>query len=205
MKVAVEARLKNGILYEAAKKLGSQTALARYLGLTPAEVGRWINFRDTAIKEQIRANARTPAFWQDIENKLFELTGHTFEEIFPPEVRSQAFLKREKRMAAIVEMPIEQLIAAGVAPQLPPAPDDLLFAKEGQQAIEYVLQYLKPRSRQVIEMRFGLGSYNNPHSLQEVGEAMGITPERVRQIENSALTRLRWKGLSKHLKPWKDR
>lgn len=44
MKVAIQARLKNGILYEAAKKMGSASALARFPEVSASELGAWINF-----------------------------------------------------------------------------------------------------------------------------------------------------------------
>lgn len=206
MKVAVEARLKNGILYEAAKKLGSISALARYLGLRPVEVGQWINFKRSAITltelgshRGNRPKERTSEFWQEIENKLFDLTGHTLEEIFPPEIRSKAFLEREKRMATVVDMSIEQLIAAGAVPQLPPAPDELLFAKESQETIKFVLASLTPNQEKVIRMRFGLDG-GSEHTLAEVAKAIGVTVERVRQIEKQALFKMRKRPLRRQLK-----
>lgn len=187
MKVAIQARLKNGILFEAAKKMGSQSALARHLGIPATELGEWVNFKRSAISLR---SSRSPATWQEIENKLFELTGCTLEEIFPPEIRSAAFLKREKKIEAIVEMPVEQLMAAGAVPQLPPAPDELLFTKERSAMIERVLAGLSPRQRQVIKLRFGL-SGEDEHPLTEVAAKMNVTSERVRQIEMKALKRLR--------------
>src|SRR3954466_5399646 len=52
------------------------------------------------------------------------------------------------------------------------------------------LQRLNPRMRQVLELRFGLGG-SEPNTLQTVGERLGITRERVRQIEARALGELR--------------
>ena len=53
-----------------------------------------------------------------------------------------------------------------------------------------VLLTLKPREREVILMRFGLEDMDE-QTLEEVGEAMGVTRERVRQIEAKALGKLR--------------
>lgn len=198
MKVAIQARLKNGILYEAAKKLGSQSALARYLGLTPMEVGAWINFQRTP-HSVTTYHRRSEEFWQDIENKLFALTGHTLEEIFPPELATEAFLKRQKRIEAIVEMPVEQLLAAGAVPQLLPAPDDALLHKETTEIVDYVLDTLKPNYKQVLELRYGLDG-GGERTLAEVGKIMGVGPERVRQIEVSALRKLRHPSREKILK-----
>jgi len=52
------------------------------------------------------------------------------------------------------------------------------------------LQSLNPRLRHVLELRFGL-SGSDPKTLEEVGEGLGITRERVRQLEGRALRELR--------------
>jgi RNA polymerase primary sigma factor len=59
-----------------------------------------------------------------------------------------------------------------------------------KERIDEVLRCLPPRDRLVIEMRFGLGE-GHPHTLDEVAQTMGITRERVRQIEMRALLKLR--------------
>jgi RNA polymerase primary sigma factor len=56
--------------------------------------------------------------------------------------------------------------------------------------IREVLQSLPPREAHILELRFGLAD-GKSHSLQEVGELVGITRERVRQIESQAMKRLR--------------
>jgi RNA polymerase primary sigma factor len=52
------------------------------------------------------------------------------------------------------------------------------------------LQSLNPRMRHVLALRFGLEG-NHPHTLEEVGTGLGITRERVRQLETRALRELR--------------
>jgi RNA polymerase primary sigma factor len=52
------------------------------------------------------------------------------------------------------------------------------------------LQRLNPRMRHVLALRFGLDG-NRPHTLEEVGSGLGITRERVRQLETRALRELR--------------
>lgn len=65
------------------------------------------------------------------------------------------------------------------------------------QLIQEVLDGLKPRSRQIMKMRYGLGGPTDPaewyapHTLEQVGAELGITRERVRQIEKESLVELR--------------
>ena len=51
-------------------------------------------------------------------------------------------------------------------------------------------QVLSDREAEVIRMRFGIGIADEM-TLQQIGDAIGVTRERVRQIEASALSKLR--------------
>ncbi|MDP0499417.1 MAG: sigma-70 family RNA polymerase sigma factor [Verrucomicrobiota bacterium JB022] len=53
-----------------------------------------------------------------------------------------------------------------------------------------MLAQIDPREAEIIRLRFGLGG-EKPKTLEEVGELFGITRERVRQLQNIALTRMR--------------
>ena len=54
-----------------------------------------------------------------------------------------------------------------------------------------LLEYLDPRERQIIRMRAGLDNHSEGMTLEEIGQQLGITKERVRQIQNRALEKLR--------------
>ena len=60
----------------------------------------------------------------------------------------------------------------------------------GDDALHRAILTLPPREQDVIRMRYGLDSEQEPKSLEEIGRRMGITRERVRQIETQALGRL---------------
>ena len=68
-----------------------------------------------------------------------------------------------------------------------------------KEALNEVLMELKPREREVIKMRFGVGD-NNPRTLEEVGRKFDVTRERIRQIEQKALRKLRIPTRSKKIK-----
>ena len=70
-------------------------------------------------------------------------------------------------------------------------------------SVSEVLSTLTDRERQVIELRFGFGT-NRVHTLEEVGQKMGVTRERIRQIESKALRKMRHPTRSKNLRDYYD-
>ncbi|HEY8408103.1 MAG TPA: sigma-70 family RNA polymerase sigma factor [Gaiellaceae bacterium] len=59
-----------------------------------------------------------------------------------------------------------------------------------ESALHHAVNELPAREQEVIRMRYGLDEEMEPKSLEEIGRRMGITRERVRQIETQALARL---------------
>jgi RNA polymerase primary sigma factor len=64
--------------------------------------------------------------------------------------------------------------------------------------VNRTLESLTPRERRVIELRFGLGNEYG-RTLAEAGTELGLTKERIRQIEKEALTKLRHPSHSREL------
>jgi RNA polymerase primary sigma factor len=69
-------------------------------------------------------------------------------------------------------------------------PDEETALNLRQKELTRALRSLSPRMRHVLELRFGLSGYD-PKTLEEVGEGLGVTRERVRQLEKRALRELR--------------
>jgi RNA polymerase primary sigma factor len=61
---------------------------------------------------------------------------------------------------------------------------------ERQEALSFLMENLRPRERKVLDLRFGLTG-NGTHSLRQIGHLLRISKERVRQIQNRALEKLR--------------
>jgi RNA polymerase primary sigma factor len=71
-----------------------------------------------------------------------------------------------------------------------PGPDDETFERALSESIDEVLETLKEREAKILRLYFGLEG-KEPMTLEEIGGMMGITRERVRQIKEKALARLR--------------
>jgi RNA polymerase primary sigma factor len=69
------------------------------------------------------------------------------------------------------------------------SPDNELLENDVLKSIKDMLADLDEREATVLKMRFGLDN-TEPHTLKEIGEKLGLTRERVRQIETEALRRL---------------
>jgi RNA polymerase primary sigma factor len=69
--------------------------------------------------------------------------------------------------------------------------------------IEGVLSTLTPRERRVVELRFGLDG-DKLYTLSEIGVELGVTRERIRQIETKALRKLRHPSRSRRLREITD-
>jgi RNA polymerase primary sigma factor len=69
-------------------------------------------------------------------------------------------------------------------------PFETLRDKDLFEEIEGMLEVLDHRERIIINMRFGLDG-QDPKTLEEIGEDLGVTRERIRQLQNNALARLR--------------
>ncbi|HUG01836.1 MAG TPA: sigma-70 family RNA polymerase sigma factor [Longimicrobiales bacterium] len=74
--------------------------------------------------------------------------------------------------------------------QVSPGPEDQTFDRALNNTIEEALGTLKEREAKVLRLYFGLDG-QDPMTLEEIGSLLGITRERVRQIKEKALLRLR--------------
>jgi len=71
-----------------------------------------------------------------------------------------------------------------------PSPDQILRDMMMKSNINQAVSTLPSREKKIVELRFGLQD-NIPHTLEDIGKKFGISRERVRQLQKSALERLR--------------
>ncbi len=80
------------------------------------------------------------------------------------------------------------------------APIDYILKSDLKDQIDEVLDQLNDREKAVIRMRFGLMHDESDRTLEEIGKELNVTRERVRQIESSAIKKLKHPKVGRKLK-----
>ena len=124
------------------------------------------------------------------------------EEVGLPR-RKMAMLKQASQRPTSLDAPINdgESTAYGeiISDERADNPLDMLADKNLYGEIDGLLDVLDERERRIIDERFGLNG-KKPLTLEEVGREFGVTRERIRQLQNSALTKMR-RALSRKEKP----
>jgi len=166
----------------------------------------WIRQAVTrAIADQSRT-IRVPVHMGDQINKLLR-TAHrltqelgrepTIEELAAaleiPTRKAEEMLKVARRPLSL-EMPTDDEedseLGDFIEDEDSPAPEDEVTLSMLRELLQEMLQNLPPREVRILQLRYGLVD-GETYTLEEVGKKLGVTRERVRQIEAQALSRLR--------------
>jgi RNA polymerase primary sigma factor len=112
------------------------------------------------------------------------------------------YMLRVAQRPLSLEKPTEQdsdaVIGDFIEDEEAPAPEEITVQDILEERVQEVLETLPHREALVLRLRYGLEN-GKVHTLKEIGEKMGITRERVRQIEAQALRRLRHPGMRREL------
>lgn len=107
--------------------------------------------------------------------------------------RLESILKAEKNLLSLdasLSESSESTLMDFIEDRSTAAPDDVAGAQLLKDRVSKALETLRPQERLVISMRFGLDT-GMPATLEQIGNVMGVTRERVRQIEKGALKKLK--------------
>jgi RNA polymerase primary sigma factor len=173
----------------------------------------WIRQAVTrALADQGRT-IRLPVHVADQVKKLLRarraLTQQLNRDPTPPELAKESGfpVKRVEELLELVQDPISLHIPVGdgestyadlIEDMKSDPPDAATALKLRSVELKRALLRLSPRARSVLLRRFGLDG-NPPQTLEQVGESLGITRERVRQLEARALRELRGVAPGLHL------
>ena len=147
----------------------------------------------------------------DPEEKAAILQAQSAPGLLPPslERRLQRAATKARRIMRISQEPMSLEMPVGsedsgmlgdfIEDETIPGPVDATSNQLLKEQLHVILNSLSERERAVLEMRFGLKD-GESHTLEEVGQAFGVTRERVRQIESKALRKLRHPGYRRKLR-----
>jgi RNA polymerase primary sigma factor len=103
-------------------------------------------------------------------------------------------IRRSAQTPVSLEKPVgddeESEFGHFITDELAPLPDELAETSMRRETLERILCRLSARERRVLELRYGLDG-QHPRTLDEVGRTFNVTRERIRQIENQSLKKLR--------------
>ncbi len=179
----------------------------------------WIRQAITrAIADQART-IRIPVHMVETINKLIRVSRQLVQELgrepLPEEIAHQMDISvdRVREILKIAQEPVSLETPIGeeddshlgdfIEDQDVQAPADAAAFELLREQLEDVLDTLTPREQKVLRLRFGLDD-GHTRTLEEVGQAFGVTRERIRQIEAKALRKLRHPMRSKRLKDYLD-
>jgi RNA polymerase primary sigma factor len=101
-------------------------------------------------------------------------------------------VKAAARASTSLDQPIgeqEDAVFGDLVAGEDPLPEEETERRLQKEALDRALESLPERDRRVLELRYGLRG-EEPHTLEHIGRRLGITRERVRQIEIESLSRL---------------
>lgn len=190
---SVEIRVRNARILGLMRRAGlaSVSALSRKSGVTVSSIYALVNLRVTPIDK----------FTGGYRDQIWRLADAMYchpDDMFTDRQRT-TFMAHNRRCVEMAEADVEQRLAA--LERL--APDDHVLQIEQRAVVdEAMLSLLSPRSRRVIELRYGIGG-GEGLTYGQISEIIGVTRERVRQIEMRALRRLQrpLRGLAEQMFP----
>ncbi len=174
----------------------------------------WIRQAITRLIADHGRTIRVPVHMGDRINRMLRSRHQLTQELGrePNEVELAAHLdttpKSVEDMLRVAQRPIslekptdydsDSVMADFIEDEDSPAPEELTQQELLEERVQELLETLPPREALVVRLRYGLPT-GEVHTLKQIGEKLGITRERVRQIENQALRRLRHPSLESEL------
>jgi len=179
----------------------------------------WIRQAITRSIADYGRTIRVPVHMVDTINKMIRLTRNLLQELGrEPSIEEIAEkmdlpLDKVKEIIKIAQQPVSLESPIGkeddrnlgdfIEDEDSPAPPKIASNALLKEQLNKVLKTLTQREKNILELRFGIAG-DRPHTLEEVGREFGLTRERIRQIQDKAIRRLRHPSRSEKLKDYLD-
>jgi RNA polymerase sigma factor (sigma-70 family) len=209
--VRLEIRFKNARLWNAiAARSGhlKDTAQSRGLWEVNGPIRAWcmsVGVQVQAVYDLLclrvkpyRSDRWTGKFsWRPIASRLAQLLDTTEAELFPLAMYESTVNK------IVTDVQLDRFVALSAARHtaIPATVEADIIADELRTTMAAALTTLPSRSAKILALRFGMDG-GKEHTLAEVGRIIGVSPERVREIEAKALRKLRQPNRCKALEPF---
>lgn len=148
----------------------------------PVHVAENMKRVQKAAKELQQELGRDAAL-EEIAKKLGNLTEEDVKDIL-------TYLQNPVSLETPVGEDGENSLGDMVEDKREATPEEAMNVLVEQEEVKELLEQLSDREQQVIRLRYGLGN-EKTHTLEEIGDILGVTRERVRQIEARAMEKLR--------------
>jgi RNA polymerase sigma factor (sigma-70 family) len=181
----VKVTVKNNLILTAIERAGYKNAsgFCREAGMTPTALSGLITMKNPPLM--------VSGEFSEAAKKLMEILCLAPTDLWT----SEQLTLRLKHNSAEREVNLDGMRAAlGINAEealmlVAPSPEEVMEEKDIQKLMEEQLSSILPREAKVLRMRYGIGCPE--HTLEEVGRALDVTRERIRQIEISAMRKLK--------------
>jgi RNA polymerase sigma factor (sigma-70 family) len=180
----VKVTVKNNLILTAIERAGYKNAsgFCREAGMTPTALSGLITMKNPPLM--------VSGEFSEAAKKLMEVLCLAPTDLWT----SEQLTLRLKHNSAEREVNLDGMRAAlGINAEealllVAPSPEEVMEEKDIQKLMEEQLSSILPREAKVLRMRYGIGC--SEHTPEEIGRALDVTRERIRQIEVSAMRKL---------------
>lgn len=175
MDYRVTVSVRNNRILELGEQIGlnSAAAIAKASGVPPTIVGEYVNLKVAPI------NSRGD--WRPTALRLAEALACEPDDLWSDEQKTME-LDTNKAHRNVSSAQLQELACC---------PEQAYLEDQTVSVVRAAIGALPERMATILSMRYGLDPFYREHTLEEIGDAIGITRERVRQIEAKAKRLLR--------------
>lgn len=190
----VKVTVRNNLILSAIEAAGytgwgSISRFCEHAGMNAGQLNSLVSMRDAPIRQDGEFSAAAKL--------LMEALGACPSDLWTEEQLTME-LVRNAAESTVSSAGLQELLAEHTETMTLPSPEDAVHLAQSSRIASEVLGVLPSKQQQVVRMRMGFGC--EEMTYKEIGEVIGLTQERVRQIEAQALRRLKHPSMHDRLR-----